>query len=183
MMKAMSTEAGLSKVYTNHSIRATAIVALNKAGVQDRIICSLSGHRNTQSLKSYCSDASTGQKREMTQILSDHGKACKAVKSKKPCHTVSAPPSSAAEHPAATTCTTSRVASSSATIQVTSTPRTLPVNHEPLANSPTDSLVTPTTAMISSLLSNAVSVPRRDGEPPVFNFNFAGASVNFIMPK
>lgn len=86
MMKVISKEAELSKIYTNHSIRATAIVALNNAGVEDRVICSLSGHRNAQSLRSYCSDASSGQKRQMTSILTNHGIGN--------AHTISAPPSS-----------------------------------------------------------------------------------------
>ena len=69
MMKAISASAELSKSYTNHSIRATTIVNLNEAGFEDRIICSLSGHRNAASLKSYCADASVGQKRQMTDAL------------------------------------------------------------------------------------------------------------------
>ncbi|XP_072029996.1 uncharacterized protein [Amphiura filiformis] len=70
MMTNISKAANLSQIYTNHSIRAAAITVLNNAGFSDRTICSLSGHRNSSSLKSYCSDASDGQKRNMTQELS-----------------------------------------------------------------------------------------------------------------
>ena len=53
MMKCLSLQAKLSKVYTNHCLRATTIVYLNEAGVDDRRICEISGHRNTAYLASY----------------------------------------------------------------------------------------------------------------------------------
>ena len=43
----------LSKSYTNHCLRATTIVHLKEAGVNDRRICEISGQRNTASLASY----------------------------------------------------------------------------------------------------------------------------------
>ena len=53
MMKEMSEGAGLSKKYTNHSVRATAITLWSNAGVSNRHIMAISSHRNEQSLRSY----------------------------------------------------------------------------------------------------------------------------------
>lgn len=53
MMKRLSEEVGLSKLYTNHCLRATTISRLKAAGVEDRKICSVSGHKNVQSLHAY----------------------------------------------------------------------------------------------------------------------------------
>ena len=50
MMKKISEVAGLSTIYTNHSIRATAITLWSNSGVPNRHIMSISGHRNEQSL-------------------------------------------------------------------------------------------------------------------------------------
>ena len=43
----------MSTQYTNHCVRVTSIVHLKAAGVEDRKICAVSGHRNVQSLDSY----------------------------------------------------------------------------------------------------------------------------------
>ena len=45
MMKLISESAKLSKPYTNHCLRATAVVHLKEAGVEDRTICEISGHK------------------------------------------------------------------------------------------------------------------------------------------
>ena len=47
MMKQISSEACLSKSYTNHCVRATAITLLAHAGVETREIMKISGHRGT----------------------------------------------------------------------------------------------------------------------------------------
>ena len=52
-MKRLSLEAKLSKSYTNHCLRATTMVHLKEAGVDDRRICEISGHRNVTSLAPY----------------------------------------------------------------------------------------------------------------------------------
>lgn len=69
MMKVISKEAELSRVYTNHSIRATTISILNSNGVEGRDIVALSGHRSITSLQSYCK-TSNDRKRAMSQMLS-----------------------------------------------------------------------------------------------------------------
>eukprot|EP00117_Sycon_ciliatum_P032031 scpid86013/ scgid24930/ len=50
MMKRLSSDALLSMQYTNHCVRATSITNMKKCGVDDWRICSVSGHRNVQSL-------------------------------------------------------------------------------------------------------------------------------------
>ena len=53
IMKILGKAANLSKMYTNHSVRATAITLWSDAGLSNRHIMSLSGHRNENSLRSY----------------------------------------------------------------------------------------------------------------------------------
>jgi hypothetical protein len=72
MMNDLSVAAALilSKTYTNHCIRATAITTLHQAGYEARHIMTVSGHRNEASIKSYSRDTSTNQKREMSEAIS-----------------------------------------------------------------------------------------------------------------
>ncbi|XP_071109478.1 uncharacterized protein [Haliotis cracherodii] len=67
MMKSISEEAKLSKIYTNHCVRATTVTLLSHAGVECRDIMKLTGHRNEQSLMSYNCDSSSAQKRRWKQ--------------------------------------------------------------------------------------------------------------------
>ena len=53
MMKNISSEAGLSRIYTNHSVRVTAITLWANSGLTNREIMAISGHRNESSLQSY----------------------------------------------------------------------------------------------------------------------------------
>ena len=68
-MKNISTDAGLSQLYTNHSIRATCITVLDSAGNEARHIMSVSGHRSEASIRSY-SKTDMAMKRKMCNILS-----------------------------------------------------------------------------------------------------------------
>ncbi|XP_070546513.1 uncharacterized protein [Ptychodera flava] len=70
MMKTLSTEAKLSKIYTNHCIRATACKLLDDAGFDTRHIMYISGHVNEASVKSYSNQPSTGQQRQLSSTLS-----------------------------------------------------------------------------------------------------------------
>ena len=65
----ISKEAGLSKVYTNHCIRATSITTLSHSGFEARHIRTISGHKNDASLDSYVRETSTGMKRAMSEAL------------------------------------------------------------------------------------------------------------------
>ena len=69
-MKKISEAAGLSKIYTNHSIRATAITLWSNAGVPNRHIMSISGHRNEQSLAHYNCRPSVSQLKNCSDVLS-----------------------------------------------------------------------------------------------------------------
>ena len=53
MLPRISSAAGLSRRYTNHCLRATVVTKLKKAGLEDRKICRVTGHKNAQSLESY----------------------------------------------------------------------------------------------------------------------------------
>ena len=71
MMKEMSEAAGLSKKYTNHSVRATAITLWSNAGLSNRHIMAISGHQNEQSLRSYNARPSSAQLQHSSDVLSN----------------------------------------------------------------------------------------------------------------
>ena len=50
MMKMISEAAGLSYSYTNHCLRATSITHMKRCGIEDRKICTVTGHKNVNSL-------------------------------------------------------------------------------------------------------------------------------------
>ena len=70
MMKSIGEEAKLSKMYTNHSVRATAITLCSNAGVQNRHIMAISGQRSEQSLIHYNTQPSASQLRTCSAVLS-----------------------------------------------------------------------------------------------------------------
>ena len=63
MMKKISKEADLSKIYSNHSIGATAVTILDKSGFETRHIMSVSGHRTESSIRSYSKTDDATKKR------------------------------------------------------------------------------------------------------------------------
>ena len=69
MMREISTKAMLSKVYTNHCVRATAITLWSEAGLSDRHICQISGQRNPNSLQHYNSRPSSSQLRKCSDVV------------------------------------------------------------------------------------------------------------------
>ena len=70
MMKNISEAASLSQQYTNHSVRATAITLWSNAGIPNRHIMAISGHRSEQSLAHYNTRPSTSQLRNCSEVLS-----------------------------------------------------------------------------------------------------------------
>lgn len=70
MMKELSLSAKLSKTYTNHCVRATAITLWSDAGLSNRHIMAISGHRNEQSLQSYNSRPSSNQLQRCSEVIS-----------------------------------------------------------------------------------------------------------------
>ena len=69
MMAKLSVEAELSRRYTNHCLRATCISTLMNSGFDPLTVTRLSGHRNIQSVLSYCKDVGDNTKRRMAETL------------------------------------------------------------------------------------------------------------------
>ena len=70
MMKNISSAAKLSQIYTNHCVRATSITLWSNAGLPNRHIMAISGHRNEQSLQHYNHRPSTSQLKLCSDVLS-----------------------------------------------------------------------------------------------------------------
>ena len=70
MMKILGKAPNLSKIYTNHSVRARTITLWSDAGLSNRHIMSLSGHRNENSLRSYNTRPSSQQLQLCSNVLS-----------------------------------------------------------------------------------------------------------------
>lgn len=70
LMSEISKKAKLSPIYTNHSIRATAITAMDEAGIEARHIMRASGHKNESSIRSYACRLNEPKKRQMSDCLS-----------------------------------------------------------------------------------------------------------------
>ena len=70
MMVKISKLAKLSKTYTNHCLRATAITHLDAGGFEARHIMRASGHRSEASIRSYSSRLTESKQREMSNCLS-----------------------------------------------------------------------------------------------------------------
>lgn len=70
MMQKISQEANLSKMYTNHCIRATCISVLDECGYEARHIIGLSGHKSELSIKHYASRLNKSKKRDMSTAVS-----------------------------------------------------------------------------------------------------------------
>lgn len=68
-MATISEEFGLSRRYTNHCIRSSAITCLNDADVEARHIATITKHKNLASIDSYVRDASEAQKRSLSRKL------------------------------------------------------------------------------------------------------------------
>ena len=83
-VKEISSKAKLSKVYTNHCVRATAITLWSEAGLSDRHICHISGHRNPNSLQHCNSRPSSTQLRKCSDVLSSALQDAKQTKQKFP---------------------------------------------------------------------------------------------------
>jgi len=71
MMKIISVGAELSQIYTNHSVRASAITLLSDANVPDRHIMFVSGHSSEQSLAHYSSRPSVTQLESVSDTISN----------------------------------------------------------------------------------------------------------------
>ena len=68
-MKDLSKEANLSKVYTNHCLRATVASALCTAGVEREDIKLVTGHLNAKSLDPYISTATDKKRDQLSKTV------------------------------------------------------------------------------------------------------------------
>ena len=73
-LKTFSDRFNLSEKYTNHCVRATVTTVLDQGGVEGRHIIGVTGHRNTDSLKSYINTVSKDKRHSMGNILGAFGK-------------------------------------------------------------------------------------------------------------
>jgi hypothetical protein len=71
MMTELSQKAGLSRKYTNHSLRATSVHLLDAAQFPSRHIMSVTGHKAETSLKTYTGYTSENTKRSMSEAISN----------------------------------------------------------------------------------------------------------------
>jgi integrase len=69
MLKTISTNAGLSQIYTNHCTRKTTAVNLKKSGFSLEEIAHITGHKNLQSLKSYLDGPDQNQLEKYSNAL------------------------------------------------------------------------------------------------------------------
>ena len=67
-----------NSLYTNHCVRATSMVLLEKAGFDYRAVCNITGHKNVQSLDSYCGP-SEREIRSLSSALDGKTASCSSV--------------------------------------------------------------------------------------------------------
>jgi len=70
LMKELSVEAQLSKVYTNHSLRASSVHLLDSANVPTHHIMAVTGHKAESSLKTYTGYTDQNTKKLMSHTIS-----------------------------------------------------------------------------------------------------------------
>ena len=91
-MKHLSVNAELSKMYTNHCIRATVVTELDKKGFEARDIMATTGHRSESSIKSYASKCPETKRRAMSEALATPFIEPQEKKPKIVAETISKPP-------------------------------------------------------------------------------------------
>lgn len=82
MMQKISKQAGLSCVYTNHSIRATCITLLDVNGWESRHIMGISKHKSETSIRCYSSRLTADKRAEASDILSNACQSGSSIKEK-----------------------------------------------------------------------------------------------------
>ena len=80
MMPAISTNAGLSQRYANHSLRATTVHILDSNKFSGRHVTSITGHESESSLKTYTGYTAPNIKRKMSETISNTWETRKTVK-------------------------------------------------------------------------------------------------------
>ncbi|XP_061168818.1 uncharacterized protein LOC133178067 [Saccostrea echinata] len=69
-MKNLSKKAELSKMYTNHCLRATSITELDRSGFEARHIMCISGHQSESSIRSYAAHVDDRKKLDVAMTIS-----------------------------------------------------------------------------------------------------------------
>ena len=90
-VKVLSKKVGLSKVYTNHCVRATVVTRLSRQGVEARKIRKVTMHKNDKSLDHYCSKPTVTEQAEISSLLHN----IEPVSNKRPASTISVAPTNA----------------------------------------------------------------------------------------
>lgn len=117
LTKNISKRLGLSKNYTNHSIRHTVIKLLDTHGCEARHIMNVTGQKSEKTIQRYQHDNSVSKKREVSSILSKRSFN----------DARSTATTSTTQHPSATTATTTTTttASSSSSSTITASQTTI----------------------------------------------------------
>ena len=68
MLPLLTKEYGIEVRYTNHSLRATAIIRMFNSEVEEKIIAEISGHRSTKALRIY-EHTSQLQMKQVTHVI------------------------------------------------------------------------------------------------------------------
>ena len=89
LMKHISKDSELSRIYTNHCIRATSVTVLSSEGHEANDIIVISGHKNPSSLIQYTLKVGDEKRRKMSKSLTAY---IKGEKKSIPDSTVSVPP-------------------------------------------------------------------------------------------
>ena len=71
-MKNLSTKAKLSRIYTNHCIRASVVTSLDEQGFEARQIMATTGHKSENSIKSYASRCPDKKRRQVSDALASN---------------------------------------------------------------------------------------------------------------
>ena len=71
LMKTILREANLSQIYTNHSVRATAVTVLDHSNVEARHIIRVSWHKSESSIRSYARRLLENKKWKLSTTLAE----------------------------------------------------------------------------------------------------------------
>ena len=71
-MKTLSTNAGLSKEYRNHSIRATVITNLDEKGFEACHVMATSGHKSEVSINNYSMKCPSNKRKQIFEALAEN---------------------------------------------------------------------------------------------------------------
>ena len=71
-MKNLSSKANLSRIYTNHCIRASVVTSLDEHGIEVRHIMATTGHKSENSIKNYAAKCPDRKRLEVCDVLASN---------------------------------------------------------------------------------------------------------------